>query len=200
MERYLGTFKALRYHELVTPARVRTYLVFAVAYPSALVFPLAYTQYIDNRNPLLPCYYPLVFRPWVIHLVAAHVELSVIALFTIYIAILDQAYRQKRRTASMNGERQRASSESSLKGLPVIRQFALIISVFTSTLMPYYIMSHFIAEEPVRYMTNPVASNIFQVMVICLISNNIINPIIYALKFKNYRNAFTISFGFRVIE
>ena len=54
------------------------------------------------------------------------------------------------------------------------------------------------AEQPVQFMTNPVTASIFQVMVITLITNNIINPIIYALKFRNYRKAFKIILGFKV--
>ena len=197
LERYIGTFMALRYEELVTPGRVKVALVSAVAYPMILMIPAALAEH--NYSPSLPCLFPTVFSPGLVHMVAVHVEVTLVAIAVIYIRILHQAYAHRRRINARSnlgqpGEDQ-AQSNTMREGLKVIKIFALIIGVFAASLLPFFILSQIIVYDPKNYLMIPAVAMMWPVAALMLIINNFINPVIYALKFNTYRMAFKTLLG-----
>ena len=108
--------------------------------------------------------------------------------------ILKQAYNHKRRIAIQvergQAEHQPEQSTSMRQGLEVIKSFALIIGVFAFSLLPAFIVSQYISHDPMKYLVKPGIGYVIIVSNTALLSNNIVNPIIYALKFKAYKKAF----------
>ena len=197
LERYIGTFMALRYEELVTPGRVTVALVFAVAYPMTLVIPMALAEHI--YSPSLPCLFPTVFSPGIVHIIAVHVEVTLVVIAVVYIKILHQAYAHRRHiTARSNlgqpGEDQ-AQANTMREGLEVIKIFALIIGVFAASLLPFFILSQIIVHDPENYLMIPAVAMMWPVVALMLVVNNFINPVIYALKFKTYPMSFKTLLG-----
>ena len=197
VERYIGTFMALRYEELVTLGRVKVALVFAVAYPMILMIPAGLADHI--YNPSLPCIFVTVFSPWVVHMVAVHAEVALVVIAVIYIKILHKAYAHRRRITARGNLGQpsedQAQSNSMQDGLAVIKSFAVIIGVFATSFLPFFILSHIIVYDPEKYLMMPGVAMMWSVLGLMLVVNNFINPVIYALKFNTYRVAFKILLG-----
>ena len=197
VERYIGTFMALRYDQLVTPFRVRVVLVSAIIYPMLLMVPMALAHH--GWSAALPCIFPVVFPPWVVHMVAGHIEMILVLIAVLCIMILKQAYGHKRRIAIQfdrgQTEQQAGQSGSMRHGLEVIKSFALIIGVFALSLLPSFMASQYVSHDPMRRLMSPGIGYIFIVSNTALITNNMINPIIYALKFKAYKKAFKALLG-----
>ena len=183
---------ALRYDELVTPFRVRVALVSVVIYPLILMVPMALAQH--RWSPTMPCLFAVIFPPWIVHMAAGHVEMVLVLIAILYIKILNQAYGHKRRIAIQSdtgqAEHHTPLSKSVRRGLGVIKSFALVIGVFAFSLLPVFIVSQFIAHDPMRHLLEPGIGYLIIVCNVALLSNNMINPIIYALKFKVYKKAF----------
>ena len=188
---------ALRYEELVTPGRVTVALMIAVAYPLVLMVPAALAEHI--YDPSLPCLVPTVFPPWVVHLVAVHVEVALVTIAVIYIKILHQAYSHRRRITVCSNLGQPNGDEAQSKiiqgGLEVMKNFALIIGLFAASLLPFFILSQIIVYDPQKYFMIPEVNKMWSVVALILVINNFINPVIYALKFTTYRRAFKMLLG-----
>ena len=183
---------ALRYEGLVTPVRVKIALTLAVVYPIALYVPCAASSH--NWSPEHPCMFALVFPPWTVHVVVAHVYVVLVAVVILYVLILRQALGHQRRIAAQHNaghtDDNQLQATSIRDGIEVMKHFALIIGVFVFTMLPFFILTQVIVHDPAKYLANNVVSNIYTVSQFALITNNFINPVIYALKFKSYRSAF----------
>ena len=198
LERYIGTFMALRYDELVTPFRVRVAVMSAIIYPLLLMIPMALAQH--RWSPTRPCIFPVIFPPWVVHMAAGHVEIVLVLIAILYIMILKQAYGHKRRIAIQidRGQSEQTGPSTSMRqGLEVIKSFALIIGVFVLSLMPGFILSQYVSHDPMRQLANPGIGYLFILTNVTLFANNIINPIIYAFTFKAYKKAFKTLLGYK---
>ena len=207
VSRYLGTFKPFLYESLMTSRRVAYTAAFIIVYPVTMMMGL--TLRYHRWQPDVPCLYFTIYSPAVMLLINMHLFIILPALGIIYLKITFEVRRLKRRVAAMvpapleespseigaavpgqvleEQQRQRTN-------LRTLLNFGIIVGLFAAGWLPYIILCQVIVTDPFYYLQQPAFVNLYSVVTLMVFTNSMVNPLVYAVRFKRFGLAFRFAF------
>ena len=81
------------------------------------------------------------------------------------------------------------------KNMKAIKNLSIITGLFICCLTPFLIYSLIFAYDPIRYLRQPTLLVLYNITLLLLMANSLMNPIVYALRFKPFTVAFKIMLG-----
>ena len=79
--------------------------------------------------------------------------------------------------------------------LKSVKNLSIIVFIFAFSWSPYMIQATIMSSDPVAYLERPLPMAISYVFLLLLFVNSLINPMVYAVRFRPFRVAFKIMFG-----
>ena len=139
-----------------------------------------------------------------------HVFIILPALGIIYLKITIEVARLKRQVAAMipasleqgshqdNGatvtEQVLEEQRRQRSNLQILKNFGIIVGLFAAGWLPYIILCQVIVTDPFYYLQQPALVNVYTVITLVVFTNSMVNPLVYAIRFKRFGLAFRYAF------
>ena len=169
------------------------YVAYSFVLPSWFIF--VYHRW----SPGIACAFMTITQPWAITVIYVHIYATVATIGLVYKRILREALRIKRQinasapnSLDQNRDDVQQSQQSTdairLQGdLKVMKNFAIIVGVSVLIWLPPTVVSHVLCYRSLQYLQQPYITT--HVLIMAIISSlvPILNPIVYATRFKWFK-------------
>ena len=189
LDRYIFLTWPLKYPTIMTWPR--TYLLVAAIWSAAFAyFPLS-VLYTEEGEYRTKCYIPiLVFLPCTVIYVFTPIIIIIVLNYKVFSLARDQRRKIAVNSLSSNSSTLSNSVNESrrriVRGLKTIKTFGIVIGVFLMCLTPFttaVVVEMFFGHSCVPYTLFILLGDLVGI-------NSILNPFIYGIRQKEYRNAF----------
>ena len=75
-----------------------------------------------------------------------------------------------------------------------VKNLFTIVVLFTICLAPYCVMTIVMCFDPIRFLQNTTLGRIYVGLLVMFLSNSLVNPIVYAVRFRSFTVAFKLMF------
>ena len=87
------------------------------------------------------------------------------------------------------------AGQSHQSNLKAVKNLFTVVILFTVCLGPYCIVTLFVTFDRFRFLQNTTVMRMYVGLLIMFLFNSLVNPIIYAVRFKSFTVAFKLMFG-----
>ena len=75
-----------------------------------------------------------------------------------------------------------------------VKNLFIIVVLFTICLAPYCVMTIVMCFDPIGFLQNTTLGRIYVGLLVMFLSNSLVNPIVYAVRFRSFTVAFKLMF------
>ena len=167
------------------------------------------TLHYHHWQPHVPCDYFMVYPPGVTLFIHMHLYLFLPALGIIYLKIALEVARSNRRVAALTPAPLAESPQDRVAAVPgqvleeqqrqrlnlrTLKNFGIVVGLYATCCLPYTLLCQVLVTDPFYYLQQPTTMHVFKVIKVMFVINSVINPIVYAIRFKRFGLAFRYAF------
>ena len=190
LDRYIAVRKALRYHALVTPEKVRGVVASIWVY-SFTIFYLVPLLGWNRWKPNISCHLTTSYTKDFILTFSVHILLDILAIVLLYGLLFREAALQKRKMLQSSNEEQRRAADSLRLRIRPLVTLSIVVGIYAACWVPTLaMMINLTVQDDLLRGTDEVYSPAKTSLILLIFTNSACNPLIYAYKVPEFRAAF----------